>query len=650
MQRAAGASIRRRRGISTSRSSRDARARGDAAARSARRSTRSTASTAPTASSRSTPTSSAAGRARALRARLRPRAGAMPRQTMNRLYVVETAPSNTGAMADHRLPLRPAEVARVRARASRAGSASAVRAPQRHGGARALIDAVVRGSAASTRAAASSSPAMAAAGRARAGARDQRSARQRRHDRASTPSRSPPQPVDQAQSLRELVDGDGRRAGRAAGDPRRQPGLRRAGRPRVRRARSAKVGTRIHYGLYDDETAELSHWHVPATHYLESWSDARAYDGTATILQPLIAPLYDGQDGARGAVGAARRAATRRATTSCARTGSAWAARRRPTSSALAQGRARRRRRRLGAAAPCGRTGRARPARVDRRRCCRRRRAAGRRARARLPPRSDVYDGRFANNGWLQELPKPLTRLTWDNAALIAPATAERLGLGNERRRRARRSTAARVRAPVWIVPGQAPDVVTVHLGYGRTRAGRVGNGVGFDAYACAPATARGARPASSAAHDRRATITLACTQHHHSMEGRDLARVGTRRASTAPIPHFAATAGHARASRCTRRYKYEGYAWGMAIDLNACVGCNACVVACQAENNIPVVGKDQVARGREMQWIRIDRYYEGDLDNPADRTTSRCSACTARRRRARSSARSTRPCTTTKA
>jgi molybdopterin-containing oxidoreductase family iron-sulfur binding subunit len=228
-----------------------------------------------------------------------------------------------------------------------------------------------------------------------------------------------------------------------------------------------------------------------------------------------------------------------------------------------------------------------------------------------------VFDGRFANNAWLQELPKPLTRLTWDNAALLSPATAARLGLGNEEVVELRSGGGA-VRAPVWVMPGHANDSVTVHLGYGRRRAGGVGMGVGFDAYAIrtsdAPWFDSGLQIRKTGARH-----TLASTQHHFSMENRNLVRVGTL-GRFLKDPHFAQEIDEQPAQDFTLYpgFSYQGHSWGMTIDLNACIGCGACVVACQAENNIPVVGKDQVERGREMHWIRIDRYYEGDADHPA--------------------------------
>jgi molybdopterin-containing oxidoreductase family iron-sulfur binding subunit len=229
-----------------------------------------------------------------------------------------------------------------------------------------------------------------------------------------------------------------------------------------------------------------------------------------------------------------------------------------------------------------------------------------------------VFDGCFANNGWLQELPKAITRLTWDNAALISPATAERLSLSNEELVELRYRGRS-VHAPVWIVPGHPPDSVTVHFGYGRRRAGQVGTGTGFNAYALRTTDAPWFG-AGLEIHKVGGRYPLSSTQHHQSMEGRPLVRVGTLE-EYRTHPDFAREMEEAPSrdmSLYPDEHKYEGYAWGMAIDLNSCVGCNACAMACQAENNIPIVGKTEVARGHEMHWIRIDRYYAGDVDNPA--------------------------------
>ena len=227
-----------------------------------------------------------------------------------------------------------------------------------------------------------------------------------------------------------------------------------------------------------------------------------------------------------------------------------------------------------------------------------------------------VFDGRFANNAWLQELPKPLSKLTWDNAALVSPATAARLDLVSGEIVELRQGNRA-IQIPVWITPGQSRDTLTLHLGYGRTRAGRAGNGTGFNVNplrtAEAPDILTGVQLAKSGD-----TYDLASTQDHWSLEGRNLVRVATVEQYNTD-PAFAQKMEHQPLTGITMYgdFKYDGYAWGMAIDQNVCTGCNACVVACQAENNVPVVGKSQVLNGREMHWLRVDRYYTGDLENP---------------------------------
>jgi molybdopterin-containing oxidoreductase family iron-sulfur binding subunit len=231
-------------------------------------------------------------------------------------------------------------------------------------------------------------------------------------------------------------------------------------------------------------------------------------------------------------------------------------------------------------------------------------------------PDPTVWDGRFANNGWLQELPKPITKLTWDNAALLSPSTAAKLGLQNEMVVELR-VQGRTVRAPVWIVPGHADEVVTVHLGYGRWRTGRVGSGTGFNAYSLRTSDTWWVGHGLEV-HATGARYALATTQHHHSMEGRHLVRAGSLQ-QYLEQPLFAQEMEAAPRPQETLYppYPSAGYAWGMAIDLSTCLGCNACVLACQAENNIPIVGKQEVQRGREMHWLRIDRYYRGALHHP---------------------------------
>jgi molybdopterin-containing oxidoreductase family iron-sulfur binding subunit len=240
-------------------------------------------------------------------------------------------------------------------------------------------------------------------------------------------------------------------------------------------------------------------------------------------------------------------------------------------------------------------------------------------------PDPTVWDGRFANNGWLQELPKPLSHLTWDNAAFVSPATAQRLGLQMDTGGLANivdvvelRYRGEKLRAPVWIMPGQPDDCVTLFLGYGRTRAGKVGTDIGYNAYRMRFSDALWAASGVTLVKtgDR---YPLASTQQHHSMQGRDLIHTGAFDAFRKDPAHLVKAASHKEElPSMYPEHQWEGNAWAMVIDTSLCIGCNACVTACQAENNIPIVGKEQVARGREMHWIRIDRYYEGSLDNPS--------------------------------
>ncbi len=240
-------------------------------------------------------------------------------------------------------------------------------------------------------------------------------------------------------------------------------------------------------------------------------------------------------------------------------------------------------------------------------------------------PDPAIWDGRFANNAWLQEWPRPLTRLTWDNAALISPVLAGRMGIKEgdivELRYRGKG-----VEIPVSILPGQAEETVTVTLGYGRQHAGRVGNGVGVDVYplrtADAPWFGQGLEVVKTGRDYR-----LATTQHHHRTEGRDVVRVANLE-TYRKDSHFAQLHeqdrefhGPSLIDDPTPQAEHEageGNAWGMVVNLNACTGCGACVTACQAENNIAVVGREEVLASRELHWIRIDRYFEGeDTHNP---------------------------------
>jgi Fe-S-cluster-containing dehydrogenase component len=357
-----------------------------------------------------------------------------------------------------------------------------------------------------------------------------------------------------------------------------------------------RVPLRIHAGLYYDETAAHCHWHIPLAHPLESWSDGRAVDGTATILQPTVKPLFGG----RSVHELLATLNGRLSATAYELVRETWA----PTldedgwRQALSDG----------FVADTGATPetpapqeswqrRAAPA------------AAGSGLEVVFRPDPCVWDGRLANLAWLQELPKPLTKLTWDNVIAISAATAEALHLadGDE----AELTVAGRsLRGPVWILPGQAAPTVTVFLGYGRKRAGRVGSDVGYDAYAVRTSDS----PWHVSAVELRKTgrrLVLATTQGHATMAGEEFVRV------VASPQTEAAPAEEPDLPSFYPEWDYPAYAWAMAIDLDLCIGCNACVIACQAENNIPVVGKEQVEAGREMHWIRVDRYYEGDPERP---------------------------------
>jgi molybdopterin-containing oxidoreductase family iron-sulfur binding subunit len=386
-----------------------------------------------------------------------------------------------------------------------------------------------------------------------------------------------------------------------------------------------KVPVRIHCGLYDDETADLCHWHVPQAHFLESWSDARAYDGTVGIVQPLIAPLYHGRSLHElialfsGDIGKSDHDLVRdywrkqRSQVSEEQFDSFW---QKTLHDGLMAETA------LPALSP--RMGLDYGKLPD-------------------PPASDqqaieivfrpdptIGDGRWANNGWLQELPKPLTKVTWDNTIALSPATAWRLGLttGDV----ANLSIGGlKASGPVWALPGHADNSATVTLGYGRKRAGHVGTGFGLNGYllrtSSAPWVANGLQ-IQKTGHD----YLFAETQIHHPITrsgrqveeesenafARDLVRIATLE-EFRNNPQFAKDPEEEVATNLSlyQPYKYEGYAWGMSIDLSRCTGCEACVIACYSENNIPVVGKYEVMAGRDMQWIRIDNYYRGDLKNP---------------------------------
>ena len=479
--------------------------------------------------------------------------------------------------------------------------------------------------------------------------------------------------VDQTQSLRELVaDIDADKVETLiiiGGNPAyNTPIDLRLDYNRFESGGKTKVKLRVHLSLYNNETSDICQWHIPAAHYLESWSDTRAYDGTVTIVQPLIAPLYDGKtahemlalfsdnydkkpydivkDFWRDERDRQLKSAIRPqfptqtlvvSESNVASDFESWwrkclhdgfipntalptktVAVKSDWASSLSQSAGE------GARAPSNGGG-----------------APALSANTfELVFRADpsIYDGRFANNGWLQELPKPLTKITWDNVALVSPTTAKKIGCLPPNYEEAKKGREAHVdmitlgvgdktinkSVPVWILPGQPDDVITIHLGYGRPLSGRIGSDLGFNAYDIR----RSDSPWTTAGAWVRKTnqrYVIATTQLQFDMMNRDILR-------ESPVDEYLKDKNALLEERAEQEkenrelslypdfdYKNQGngYAWGMSIDLNSCVGCNACMIACQAENNIPIVGREQVARGRSMHWIRVDAYFKGEEAKP---------------------------------
>jgi len=379
-----------------------------------------------------------------------------------------------------------------------------------------------------------------------------------------------------------------------------------------------KVPLRVQHGLYQNETSDHVHWFINGTHYLEQWGDGRTFDGTITITQPLIAPLYDGKSEYEFLFALIGSPETKgydivRKYWQSQLKGDFETAWRKvlhdgfvantalPAKNVAAKG--------SGVAAA----------------------SAGGSEGLEVIFRRDplIYDGTYANNGWLQETPKPITNLCWDNATLVSPNTAKKLGLdtgdlieieGNGRK----------LKGAIWPQPGHPDNSLTVFLGYGRSKCGRVGSGVGFNAYELRTTDAPWIIP-SATVKKTGSGYDFAHPQGFQYIDHSDLPP-GTEplknrhiiRAATLEDfirnPDFAHEGIEAPPPELTLyyNYRYTEAKWGMAIDMNSCIGCKTCIVACQAENNIPVVGKEQTIRGRQMQWLRVDVYYEGGTENPA--------------------------------
>ena len=548
---------------------------------------------------------------------------------MNRLYAIEPTPSNTGACADHAWTVKPSEmeaIVRELAADSRQGLSQhpwiepLMRDLEQHRGASIVI------------AGESQPPYVHAL---------VHSLNNKLGNVGKTVFYTDPldvNSVDQRQSLQDLVnDLD---AGRVeflmiiGGNPVHNTPT--DLKLEINRMEKAKL--RVHLSEYRDETSELCHWHVPAAHFLETWGDTRSYDGTVTIMQPLIEPLHEGKS-AHELLALFSDQYDRRsydivkAYWQTQQSGSAdfekwW---RKSIHDGFVEN----------SALPAKTVTPAAPAQPPSTSAV----TNGYELVIRTDP--SIYDGRFANNGWLQELPRPLTKVTWDNVAVVSPNTAQaiagiRTNSGAIKGREhyvplieLKNQQGYAMRTPMWIMPGQPDNVITVHLGYGRRLAGKVGGNpedppVGFDAYklrtSFEPWFASGVQ-----ATNVNQEYPLATTQLHFNLEDpnfssepRDIVRSDT-------LEEFLHGEHHEKHEHPSiyPGYNYKdqaenapNYAWGMAIDLNNCIGCNACTIACQSENNIPVVGKTEVIRSREMHWIRVDTYFQGDSASDPEGTS----------------------------
>jgi len=393
-----------------------------------------------------------------------------------------------------------------------------------------------------------------------------------------------------------------------------------------------QAGTVIHLADYYDETSKLSNWHVNRAHFLEAWGDGHSFSGTRSVIQPQIQPLFDGWSEIEllNLITTGERVSGYdlvRETWSSLIDGNFENGWERvlhdglhevdafeTASVSVTEDFAGQISTSLNATAIDG-------------------------FELVIKPDSTLFDGRYANNSWLQELPDTMTKITWDNVALISPATATQLGISLERGLSDRDTDVIRIQAdgavvemPVWIQPGHADNSITVSVGYGRQGIGRVADGVGVNTYPLRTSDALYVKPAEVTSTGR--TYEIATVQDHHNIEGRNLVREESLEGYR-ENPEFASfeswegygvpglaegiEEGHNQPVTLFTPHHYPDHEpqWGMAIDLNACFGCNVCTIACQAENNIPVVGKREVSRRRMMHWIRVDRYFEGDTDNP---------------------------------
>ncbi|MDR8393218.1 TAT-variant-translocated molybdopterin oxidoreductase [Aliifodinibius sp. S!AR15-10] len=396
------------------------------------------------------------------------------------------------------------------------------------------------------------------------------------------------------------------------------------------------ANTVIHLADYYDETSKLANWHINRAHFLEAWSDGYSFTGTRSIVQPQIEPLFSGISDIEFLNSIVTSEKTKgydlvQETWNEFISGSFQSNWERILHDGLDEE----------ATFPQASVDISSDFQAS---------VSGFLNRASetsemevvIRPDSKLYDGRYANNGWLQELPDPMTKITWDNVALMSKATAEKLGIQQaglgvaEVEKVSITIDGTTVEIPAWVQPGHADDSITITVGYGREGIGKVANQTGIDTY---PLRKTGSMLYATdvSVENAGGAYEIACTQDHNSMEGRSLLRHATLQ-EYREEPEFASYESSYEAELPGESYaeekgsdrpmtlfdsqddeEYPDYEpqWGMTIDLNSCIGCGACTVACQAENNIPVVGKREVSNGREMHWIRNDRYFEGDVDDP---------------------------------
>jgi MoCo/4Fe-4S cofactor protein with predicted Tat translocation signal len=377
-----------------------------------------------------------------------------------------------------------------------------------------------------------------------------------------------------------------------------------------------KVGLRVQHTLYSNETTDHVHWQISGTHYLEQWGDSRAFDGTVSLIQPLIAPLYNGKSEYEfifALVGSSETSGYDlvRKYWQDKISGDFDTAWRKSLNDGYLPNTA------LAAKSVAAKGGSIPPTVVP----------SSELMEVMFRRDPLIYDGSRANNAWLQETPKPIMNLCWDNAVLISPDQAKKSGLvtGDVVEISVNGRT---VNGPIWPQPGHPDNSITVFLGYGRTKAGHVGTDVGFSAYKLRT----GGSPWYDAGSIKKvgSDFGFAHPQGFQYIDVSDLPKVSDnlvgrhviRKASLEDFmknPDFANEDVDTPGPEMTLypNYQYTELKWGMAIDMNSCVGCKTCIVACQAENNIPVVGKEQTMRGRQMQWLRVDVYYEGGTENP---------------------------------